>query len=152
MARYARLIGQGLALRDMVDDEYVEYVFQFAALHDVGKLAIPDSVLLKEGPLDDEETRVIRQHVVHGLRIVEVLRREFSLHTVAHLNLLEEIVGAHHENWDGSGYPAALAGEAIPLAGRIIRVADAFDVITSRRPWKRPGARQSRRCGRWSAP
>ena len=140
MSRYARLIAQALAEQDVIDDEYAEYVFQFAPLHDVGKLAVPDSVLLKAGPLNDAEQAVMRRHVDHGLRVIEVLRREFSLNRVSHMDLLADIVGSHHENWDGSGYPAGLAGEDIPLPGRIIRVADVFDVLTSVRPWKRAWA------------
>ncbi len=100
-----------------------------AFLHDVGKIAIPDRVLLKPGKLDDDEFAVMRTHVQHGLDIV----------TRFHwLQQAAEVVGGHHEKVDGSGYPAGLSGQDIPLNARIFAIADVFDALTSRRPYKEP--------------
>ena len=98
-----------------------------AQLHDLGKLAVPDEILRKRGPLDEREWEFIRQHTVVGERIV---RGSLALRGIAPL------VRSSHENWDGSGYPDALTGEAIPLGSRIIRVCDAFTAMTARRPYR----------------
>ncbi|CAA7622052.1 Response regulator [Candidatus Terasakiella magnetica] len=100
-----------------------------AFLHDVGKLAIPDSILLKPGRLNDGEFDVMRTHVTHGLDVVE--RFEW-------LRDAADVVGCHHEKFDGSGYTAGLAGEDIPLTARIFAIADVFDALTSQRPYKEP--------------
>lgn len=100
-----------------------------AFLHDVGKIAIPDRILLKPGKLDDAEMAVMRTHVAHGLDIV---RRFDWLRDAA------DVVGGHHEQVDGSGYPAGLQGDTIPEIARIFAIADVFDALTSRRPYKEP--------------
>ncbi len=96
-------------------------------LHDVGKVAVPDAILLKQGPLNAEEWSVMRGHVVIGAEIVG---------WVPGLRAIAPVVRAHHEHWDGRGYPDALAGTAIPLGARIISVADAFSVMTMDRPYR----------------
>ncbi len=98
-------------------------------LHDVGKIGIPDAILLKPGRLDDEEMEIMRTHVSLGEEIVRGM---------GWLDGAHEVVAAHHEKWDGSGYPRRLAGEAIPLAARIFAVADVFDALSSKRPYKEP--------------
>lgn len=98
-------------------------------LHDVGKIGIPDAILLKPGRLDDDEMAVMRTHVGLGEGIVRGM---------GWLDGAHEVVAAHHEKWDGSGYPRRLAGAAIPLAARIFAVADVFDALTSKRPYKAP--------------
>lgn len=98
-------------------------------LHDVGKIGIPDAILLKPGRLTDEEMQIMRTHVTQGEEIVSGM---------GWLHGAQEVVAAHHEKWDGSGYPRDLAGEAIPLAARIFAVADVFDALTSKRPYKEP--------------
>lgn len=100
-----------------------------AFLHDVGKLAIPDSILLKPAGLTEEEFVVMKSHVAHGLDIVN---------SIGWLSAAAEVVGCHHEWYDGSGYPGGLAGGAIPLVARIFAVADVFDALSSRRPYKEP--------------
>lgn len=136
MARYARLIAQEYARLRNLSDEFVEYVFLFAPLHDIGKIAIPDHILLKPGPLTDDERDTMRRHVEHGIELSRQMITYLDLQHMPYIELLYEIVGAHHEAWDGSGYPAGLDGEAIPLAGRIVTAADVFDALTSRRPYK----------------
>ncbi len=98
-------------------------------LHDVGKIGIPDAILLKPGRLDDIEMETMRTHVGLGEEIVRGM---------GWLDGAHEVVAAHHEKWDGSGYPRCLAGEAIPLSARIFAVADVFDALTSKRPYKEP--------------
>ncbi|MCX8018085.1 MAG: HD domain-containing protein, partial [Rhodocyclaceae bacterium] len=98
-------------------------------LHDVGKIGIPDAILLKPGRLDDGEMAIMRSHVKLGEEIVTGM---------GWLHGAQEVVAAHHEKWDGSGYPRGLAGAAIPLAARIFAVADVFDALTSKRPYKEP--------------
>ena len=103
-------------------------VEQVALLHDIGKLAIPDAVLLKPGPLDPEEEAVMREHPAAGARILEA---------TSELRHLAPAIRAEHERWDGAGYPDGLAGEAIPVASRIVLVCDAFHAMTSDRPYRR---------------
>ena len=98
-----------------------------ALLHDVGKIGVPDHVLLKPGPLTDDERRVMQQHAEMGYRILSAAR---------HLRGVADLVHAHHERFDGTGYPRGLAGETIPLGARIFAVADVFDAVTSDRPYR----------------
>jgi HD-GYP domain-containing protein (c-di-GMP phosphodiesterase class II) len=100
-------------------------------LHDVGKIGIPDAILLKPGRLDEQEMDTMRTHVAQGEEIVTGM---------GWLDGAQAVVAAHHEKWNGSGYPRGLAGEAIPLAARIFAVADVFDALCSKRPYKEPGA------------
>ena len=136
MARYARIIAQECAREKQLSDEYVEHIFLFAPLHDIGKIAVPDRILLKPGPLDDNEREIMRSHVQHGVELSRQMIDHLDLTRLPYIDLLYDIVSAHHESWDGSGYPAGLKAEAIPLAGRIITVADVFDALCSRRPYK----------------
>ncbi|HYD69325.1 HD-GYP domain-containing protein [Azospirillum sp.] len=136
MARYAQLIARRLAPVRGLSDAFVEYLFQYAPLHDVGKVAVPDRILLKPGRLTPEEFAVMQTHVVRGLEIVEAMQRDHGLHRLPHADLLRNVIACHHEAVDGSGYPHGLTGEAIPLEGRITTVADVFDALTSERPYK----------------
>ena len=109
--------------------ERVRALIKGAFLHDVGKIGVRDHILHKPARLDAEEFRIMQTHVDHGLDIV---------HRSRWLADAEEVVGSHHEKFDGSGYPKQLAGEAIPLEARIFALADVFDALTSRRPYKEP--------------
>jgi len=110
---------------DLVADPQLEYGF---LLHDVGKIGVPDAVLLKPGPLDPDERRQMRAHVQLGQQLIK---------DIPHLNgIASDIVACHHEQWDGNGYPSGLRGEEIPLAARIFAVVDAFDAITNNRPYR----------------
>jgi two-component system, response regulator RpfG len=136
MSRYARLIAKRLAAERILSDEFVEFVFMFAPLHDVGKIAIPDAVLLKRGPLNAAEFKVMQNHVVIGAQIIDRMVKVFAIGHNPHIPLLRNIVLHHHEAFDGSGYATGLAGEAIPLEARIVTVADIYDALTSERPYK----------------
>ncbi|MBP9219108.1 MAG: HD domain-containing protein [Sterolibacterium sp.] len=138
MSRYARLIAQHLAATGAaaLDDETIERIFQFAPLHDIGKLAIPDRILLKPGRLSAEEKEEMKLHTLRGQQMIEDIVQNFGLSHLSHLDLLKNIAESHHEAMDGSGYPHGLRGEEIPLEARIIAVADVFDALTSQRPYK----------------
>ncbi|SMB78420.1 response regulator [Deinococcus hopiensis] len=110
-------------------DSQVELLQQAARLHDVGKVGIPDAILLKPGRLTQEEFTVMKSHAAIGGRIM-------SNGSSPMLQLAQEIACSHHERWDGSGYPNGLAGEAIPVSGRIVAVADVYDALTNERPYK----------------
>ncbi len=112
----------------MGEDE-AEELRHAAVLHDVGKIGIPDAVLLKPGRLDADEIAVMRRHTAIGASIL-------SGSSSPLMQLAETIALTHHERWDGTGYPAGLAGEAIPLPGRIAAICDVFDALLARRPYK----------------
>ncbi len=101
-----------------------------ARLHDVGKIGIPDHILLKPGKFTDEEYEAMKLHTVRGAQML-------SGSQSALLRMAEEIALTHHERWDGRGYPHGLSGEEIPLVGRVVSVADVFDALTHERPYKR---------------
>ena len=125
MTNFAHSIAKSMGL----SAEEREIIYITAPMHDVGKIGIPDSVLLKPGRLDEEEYEVMRTHAEIGERL---LQGNDPLMIRA-----REIAGSHHENWDGAGYPRGLKGEEIPLLGRICSVADVFDALTSARPYKK---------------
>ncbi|MFD2233285.1 HD domain-containing phosphohydrolase [Phaeospirillum tilakii] len=125
MAHYSRLIATGLGL----PEEECELIFKAAPMHDVGKLGTPDEILLKPGRLTDAELVVMRRHPLIGHAILDGSSSRL-------IQLGAEIALTHHERYDGTGYPAGLAGETIPLPGRIVAVADVFDALTSTRPYK----------------
>jgi diguanylate cyclase (GGDEF)-like protein len=125
VADLARATAASLGL----SDEEVRTVELAAELHDVGKVAVPESILNKPGPLDDDEWEFIRRHTLIGERIIAAAPA---------LEVVARLVRSSHERWDGGGYPDAIAGEAIPLGSRIVAVADAFEAMTSARPYSRP--------------
>jgi HD-GYP domain-containing protein (c-di-GMP phosphodiesterase class II) len=136
MSRYARLIAQQLAADYKLDDQYIEHVFMFSPLHDIGKIAIPDSILRKPGRLDKKEWRVMQTHALKGRQMIDELLDNFELNGLEHVDVLRNIAQYHHEAVNGSGYPQGLRGDEIPLEARIVAVADVFDALTSRRPYK----------------
>jgi putative two-component system response regulator len=126
VGRTAALLARQLGLAA----DTIEHLRHAAPLHDVGKIGIPDAVWLKPGALSEHERRMLEEHTEIGGRILSGSRSPI-------LRLAEQIARTHHERWDGSGYPGGLAGDAIPLAGRITAVADVFDVLAHPRPHKK---------------
>jgi putative two-component system response regulator len=114
----------------------VEELAKAAPLHDIGKIAIPDAVLLKAGGLDAEEWTVMKTHTAHGANLLQRAADRLGPDAGPLLHYGIQIARHHHERWDGSGYPDGLAGEAIPLAARLMAVADVYDALISRRPYK----------------
>ncbi len=136
MAYYSRLVAEALSARLGFDDEFVEFVFLFAPLHDIGKIAIPDDILLKRGRLSVDEFTTMKSHVAEGAGIVDTIVDSFGVGGSQHVDVLRNIVRFHHEWYDGSGYLQGLRGEAIPIEARIVAVADVFDALTTDRPYK----------------
>ena len=147
VGRYAGIIAGALGM----DDATVTMIEQAAQLHDVGKIGVPDDILLKPGALTPEEFERMQKHTLFGRRIVEQMSDRDWEKLRQHVQIGSRILAAprspllsmaarialtHHERWDGSGYPIGLAGEDIPLEGRITAVADVFDALSSHRPYK----------------
>ena len=126
MSHYSRLIAEVLEY----GDEWSNLIFNAAPMHDIGKIGIPDKVLLKPGKLDDEEWKLMRKHPEFGAAII-------GKHSSELMQMSREIALSHHEKWNGSGYPYGLKGEEIPLSGRIVAIADVFDALTTERPYKK---------------
>ena len=148
VGRYAEMIARKLEL----DEEFIQVLSQAAPLHDIGKIGIPDSILHKPGKLEPEEMDLMRKHCGFGKRIVTFESTTEDMHSLrTHadigaqilqsdcspvLKMASRIALTHHEWWDGTGYPLGLAGEDIPLEGRITAVADVFDALSTKRPYK----------------
>jgi putative two-component system response regulator len=125
IAHYAR----ALALAIGLSREAADLMFSAAPMHDVGKIGIPDHILLKPGKLDPDEQAIMQQHTIIGAEII-------GRHDSELLRMARNIAFTHHEKWNGNGYPAGLLGDTIPLEGRIVAITDVFDALTTRRPYK----------------
>jgi len=125
MSHYARIIGKAIGM----DDIEADLLLNAVPMHDVGKIGIPDKVLLKPGKLDNDEWTLMQKHAEFGAMII-------GEHHSKLLQMARVVALTHHEKWNGKGYPHGLAGEDIPLVGRITAVADVFDALTSKRPYK----------------
>jgi putative two-component system response regulator len=126
MSHSAEVLAEGLGL----DKKQQDMILYASPMHDVGKIGIPDRILLKPGRLDPEEWEIMKNHTIIGTRILEGSSSDV-------VQLAEVIALSHHEKWDGSGYPQGLKGKEIPLPGRIVAVADVFDALLSVRPYKK---------------
>jgi putative two-component system response regulator len=138
MRQYARILADRLRdaakFEDVIDDTYVENIYVTAPLHDIGKVGVPDRILQKPGNLSEEEFALMKTHTTIG---ATTLRNVDERHPGnAFIRMGIEIAESHHEKWNGSGYPRALSGDAIPLTGRILALADVYDALTSKRCYK----------------
>ena len=134
---YCRALAQQLGRQgkhEEVDAEFVRLIYATSPLHDIGKVGIPDSVLLKPGLLSDAEFAVMKNHALLGAQTLDAALGQFP--QAQFLRMARDIAATHHERWDGSGYPHGLSGEQIPLCGRIVALADVYDALTSKRVYK----------------
>lgn len=122
--------------RDILNQGYIDDLARFSPLHDIGKVGIRDGILLKPGKLTTEEFEEMKKHTDYGANVLNVAEQQMKQAGRSLFKIGIEIVSSHHEKWNGSGYPRGLKGEGIPLAARIVAVADVFDALTSKRPYK----------------
>jgi HD-GYP domain-containing protein (c-di-GMP phosphodiesterase class II) len=133
---YSRLIAMELGRLHDLRSDFAEDIYLFAGLHDIGKVAIPDRILRKSGPLDDLERQEMDTHVQQGTELVESMVEGLRLVAAPKLAMLRQVVAGHHEKLDGSGYPLGCSGDQIPLEARIVAVADIYDALSQRRSYK----------------
>lgn len=131
MSHFSKFLAEKLDL----GEEWVELLHKAAPMHDIGKIGIPDAILLKPGKLNEQELAVMQKHAEYGAKII-------GESDVPLLKMAQEIAIYHHEKWDGSGYPYGLKGEQIPLSARIVAIADVYDALTSERPYKKAWTEQ----------
>ncbi len=136
--RYAQLLARKLAEHpshsQSINAEFIRLIYLTSPMHDIGKVGIPDSVLLKPGRLSDEEFDIMKTHTTIGAETLAASLERYP--DAKFLQMAHEIAVSHHERWDGRGYPYGIAGDQIPLSGRITAVADVYDALTSRRVYK----------------
>jgi len=137
---YVRILAQGLKEHPRftahLNDEIIEMLYKTSPLHDIGKVGVPDHILLKPGRLTPDEWEVMKKHTLYGHEAL--LRAEQELGSTDFVQMAREMALSHHEWWDGTGYPQGLRGDAIPVSGRLMAVADVYDALISRRVYKKP--------------
>ena len=144
---YCRTVAEQLSTKDKfrthVDGDYVQLIYLTSPLHDIGKVGIPDRVLLKPGRLTPEEFEIMKRHTIIGGETLDAAARAHP--EARFLQMARDIAWTHHERFDGSGYPHGLSGEEIPLCGRIVAVADVYDALTTKRVYKPAHSHQTAR-------
>lgn len=141
---YSRLIGERLAKKtpyfDYINEDYLRNLYYSSPLHDIGKVGIPDRILLKPGRLTEEEFEIMKKHTLIGGKTLEDAEKELVIgnRKESFLSMGKNIAYYHHERWDGKGYPFGLSGDSIPLSARIVAVADVYDAMTNKRVYKDP--------------
>ncbi len=140
---YVRLMAEHLSkwgkCADLLNARIIDLLHKSAPLHDLGKVGVPDSILLKAGRLTDDEFEIMKTHSLLGYEAIDLAKKGFGdHHTSSFLDYAQEIAYTHHEKWDGTGYPNRLAGLDIPLCGRIMALADVYDALISKRVYKDP--------------
>ncbi|MEI7612488.1 MAG: HD domain-containing phosphohydrolase [Betaproteobacteria bacterium] len=122
------------AFSPLIDQPYIDMLFYASALHDIGKVGIPDGVLLKRGKLTEQEFELVKRHTLIGARTLDTVRKNYPKNPFINMGIL--VAMHHHERWDGSGYPSGLKGEGIPLPARIMAIVDVYDALVSVRCYK----------------
>ena len=135
MSNYARVIAREVAIKYRLDDDIIEHIFMFSPLHDIGKIGISDSILLKPGKLTKAEFDTMKTHTAQGGEIIDMMLKNLWLDGFPHADILRNIALHHHEAINGSGYHG-LKDDEIPVEAKIVAVADVFDALTSVRPYK----------------
>ncbi|MBN2796558.1 MAG: HD domain-containing protein [Clostridia bacterium] len=140
MSLYSRIIAEKLyekeSYKHLIDGEYIENIQLAAPMHDIGKVSVPDHILLKPGKLTEEEFEIMKGHTSAGEKVMAVINEKFSTYNLSYFKMAQDIAHCHQEKYDGSGYPKGIVGHEIPLSARISAVADVFDALTSKRPYK----------------
>lgn len=141
MKTYSRIIAELLSreikYKSIIDIDFINNIERFSPLHDIGKVAIRDEILLKPGKLSDSEFEIMKTHAVYGAEVLKNADENLKKRGRSIFKMAIEIAEGHHEKWDGSGYPYSKVGEEIPLSARIVAIADVFDALSSKRPYKR---------------
>lgn len=136
--RYTRILAERLSdvtgFSDLIDEVFINNLYHAAPLHDIGKVAIPDSILLKPGKLTEAEFEVIKRHTIIGAENLQAVKEHYRENSFLEVGVA--LTRSHHEKWDGSGYPDGLSGTDIPLEGRIMAIADVYDALRSKRVYK----------------
>lgn len=145
--KYLKILAGHLMTRDKfqgrLTPDIIELIYKSAPLHDIGKVGVPDSILLKPGKLTETEFEEIKKHTTYGFEAIQKAKQSFEGKAKSFfLSFAGEIAYTHHEKWDGSGYPRGLAQEAIPVSGRLMAVADVYDALITRRVYKPPFSHQ----------
>nr|WP_320190685.1 two-component system response regulator [uncultured Desulfobacter sp.] len=140
---YVRILAEHLSVqpgfKEFLSDHMIELLFKSTPLHDIGKVGVPDDILLKNGPLTDKEFEVIKQHPIYGGdALSKAEQASGKSNSTTFLQVGKEVAYTHHEKWDGSGYPYGLKGNLIPLSGRLMALADIYDALISKRVYKPP--------------
>jgi putative two-component system response regulator len=136
----SRILAQGMQLspkfENQISDDFIDTIESSAGLHDIGKIMLPDSILLKNAPLDEEERKIMKTHAELGAKTLIDIYEGVEKNDFVQMAI--DIAWYHHECWDGSGYPKGLKGDEIPLSARIVKVVDVFDALISKRRYKDP--------------
>lgn len=139
---YSKIIAEQLSTTSkyqrVIDEQFIEDIYKFSPLHDIGKVGIADGILLKPAKLTEEEFAVMKRHTVIGAEVLKKSSNNLLRRGHHFFDMAIQIALGHHEKYDGTGYPYGLAGEAIPLSARIVSLADVFDALTSKRVYKQP--------------
>jgi putative two-component system response regulator len=132
----AEKMGENSCYADSISADFIVRIYHAAPLHDIGKVGIPDQILLKPGRLTSDEFSIVKTHTILGAGTLESVQKRYPENEFINMGI--QIARSHHERWDGKGYPDGLSGEKIPLSARIMAVADVYDALRSRRPYKQP--------------